>query len=518
MRAPVFAENVVATSQPLAAQAGLDALARGGNAIDAALAAAITLTVVEPTANGIGGDAFALVWDGEAMHGLNGSGRAPAAWTPDRFQGHTRMPEVGWDSVTVPGAVSAWVALSDRFGALGFDGLFEAAIRYARDGFPVSPGVALAWARAAEAFSERRDFLEAFAPAGRAPSPGERWCSPEQAETLGSIARSKGASFYEGRYADRMVEHALAQGGALTHADLAAHEATWVQPLDVEFRGRRVHELPPNGQGLTALIALGVLESLDEAPPLSLDDPLGAHLIMEAIKIGALDVSRHVADPDAMLIAPETMLEPTYLARAGESIDRAQAWPPPDIQAPDGGTVLIVAADRDGRMVTLIQSNFMGFGSGVVVPGTGIALQNRGAGFSLRAGHANEVAPSKRPFHTILPAMASRDGVPELAFGVMGGPMQPQGHVQLLTRLYDEGLTLQQAIERPRLRWTGGAGLVAERGVPTEVLDGLVAREHELPTPFDRSVAFGGAQAIRRAEAGWEGASDPRRDGQAIGR
>ncbi len=517
MRQTVYADNVVATSQPLAAEAGLSMLARGGNAVDAAIAAAITLTVVEPTGNGIGSDVFALVWDGAALHGLNASGRAPSAWSVERFAGLPEMPREGWDAVTVPGAVSSWVALHERFAALDFESLFTPALRYAREGFLVSPWVAESWARGVARFAGRADFLAAFSRGGRAPRAGERFVPLDQAATLEDIARTRGASFYEGALAEALVQHAQREGGALRLEDLAAHAPEWVTPLRVRFRGHDVVELPPNGQGLAALVALGVLEHLDE-PRVDPDDAAGAHLLVEAVKVGLADMEKHLADPAAMALDPARLLDPKYLVTMGESIDRERAWPPDAFPRTDGGTVLVVSADADGRMVALIQSSFMGFGSGVVVPGTGIALQNRGAGFSLDEGHPNVVAGGKRPAHTILPAMVMKDGAPRIAFGVMGGPMQPQGHVQVLARLLEQGLDPQQALSAPRWRVMGGRSLWLEPGFSPALLEGLRARQHEVRVQARHDVTFGGGQLIMRAPNGGYGAgSDERRDGQAVG-
>lgn len=517
MRSPVLAENVVATSQPLAAQAGLEMLASGGNAVDAAVAAGIALCVVEPSGTGVGGDAFAMVWDAEELVGLNASGRSPEAWTQERFAGRAAMPETGWDAVTVPGAVSAWVALSERFGALPFPRLFEPALRLAREGYLVSPGVARAWARAVQRLGHRRDFLESFAPGGRAPARGERWCMPELAWTLRDIANSGGERFYRGDLAERIAEHASVEGGALTEADLAAHRPLWVEPLRVPFRDVELCELPPNGQGLAALVGAGVVDRLDE-PRLSLATADGVHLAAEAMKVGVADVARHVADPGAMRVDPRDLLDAVYLSRAADSIDRDEAWPPAAFPHGDGGTVLVVAADREGRCVSYIQSNYMGFGSGVVVPGTDIHLHNRGAGFVTDPAHVNVVGPNKRPLHTILPAMTMHDGAPHLCFGVMGGPMQPQGHLQLLLRHYDDGRPLQESLDLPRFRLGGGRKLYVEPGFGDDVVASLRARGHDVEVAAERSVFFGGAQALRRLADGWEAASDGRRDGQAVGR
>lgn len=516
-RQPVYADDVVATSQPLAAEAGLAMLARGGTAVDAALAAAITLCVVEPTSNGIGSDAMALVWDGGALHALNGAGRSPAAWTRERFRRLDEMPREGWDAVTVPGAVSSWVALHERFGALPFEALFEPAVRYAREGFLVSPFTAEAWARSVERFRGRPDFLAAFAPNGRAPRVGERFSLFEQAATLEEIASTRGRAFYEGALAERMVAHARREGGALTLDDLAAHAPAWVTPLSVRYRGRDVVELPPSTQGLAALIALGIVEHLDEAR-VDPDDPAGIHLLVEAMKVGIADVEKHVADPAAMALDPSRVLDPKYLVAMGDSIDRERAWPPDAFPTKDGGTVLVVAADRAGRMVSFIQSSFMGFGSGVVVPGTGIALQNRGAGFVLDEGHPNEVAGGKRPLHTILPAMVLEGGRPLVAFGVMGGPMQPQGHVQVLARLLEQGADPQRALSAPRWRAMGGRSLWLEPGFPPDVVKALRARGHDTHVHARHDVTFGGGQVIVRLPGGgYVAGSDERRDGLAVG-
>lgn len=515
-RAPVLAGDVVATSQPLAAQAGLDLLARGGNAVDAALAAAIALTVVEPTSNGIGSDAFALVWDGAALSGLNASGRSPASWRSERFARRSEMPDQGWDSVTVPGAVSAWVALSERFGALPFEALFEPALRYARQGFLVSPWTAEAWARAAERLGQRPDFAACFLPGGRSPRAGERFSSLEMALSLERIAETKGAALYEGELAERMVAHAQREGGALTAEDLGRHQADFVAPLTTRYRDVELCELPPNGQGLAALVALGVLEHLDE--DIDPDSARGVHLMVEAMKVGLSDVARHVGDPAAMRISPEDLLSSSYLATMAESIDDERAFEPRALPPRHGGTVLVVAADKSGRACSFLQSNYMGFGSGVVVPGTGISLQNRGAGFTLEPGHPNVVAGSKRPFHTILPGMALQGGRPLLCFGVMGGPMQPQGHVQMVVRVVGRGDDPQTAIDAPRWRLLDGRRLWLEPGFSDAVIDGLRARGHDVVVAERRSVAFGGAQAIVAVDEGWCAGSDGRRDGQAVGR
>jgi len=519
-RPPVLARNVVACSQPLAAQAGLQMLARGGNAIDAALAAAITLTVVEPVMNGIGGDGFSLVWDGARLHGLNASGRSPAAWTPARFAGRTQMPPIGWDTVTVSGAVSQWVQLSVRFGALPFADLFEPAIRYATDGFAVSPVIARQWAAAAASpLAEQPGFAQAFLPGGRAPRAGERWTFAAQARTLADIAATKGESFYRGRLANLIADWAQRTGGAITADDLAAHEAEWVEPIRTDYHGYTLHEIPPNGSGVAALIALGVLERL----PVAHTAPGSAerlHLQIEAMRLAFADAHAFVGEPAAMRVGVSDLLDPDYLGARAALVDPQRAGQPGP-GAPTGGTVYLCAADAQGRMVSLIQSNYHGFGSGVVVPDTGIALHNRGLGFKLIPGHPDEVGPRKRPFHTILPAFLSRDGAPVMAFGVMGGNMQPQGHVQVAMRYVDDGLNPQACSDAPRWRIDDHGRLVVEAAMPAETVAGLRARGHDVEVRPADSLEFGSCQAIARLSAdladGYVAGSDHRRDGQAVG-
>ncbi len=507
---PVFARNVVATSQPLAAQAGLQMLARGGNAVDAAIATAITLTVVEPTNNGIGSDAFAQVWDGEKLHGLNASGRAPQGWNLARFAGRHAMPLHGWDAVTVPGAVSAWVALSERFGALPFEDLFEAAIRYARDGFAVSPYTR--W-RAGQ-YSEFPEWQRVFCPNGRAPEIGETFASADHAKTLETIAATRGEAFYRGELAEKMVADSKSSGGALEMADLANHRADWVEPLGAPYRGRTLHEIPPNGQGLAALIALGILERT-AIGEFAIDSADAVHLQIEAMKLAFADVNRHLGDANHMEIGAERFLAPEYLSLRAALIDMNQAGDPQHDIPPHGGTVYLTTADAKGMMVSLIQSNYHGFGSGIVVPGTGIALQNRGYGFNLQAGHPNCVAGGKRPRHTILPGFVTQSGAPLLSFGVMGGPMQPQGHVQMMTRLFDAHQNPQTACDAPRWRVSQGRQVSFESGFDGNVLQELAARGHQIAEA--EQWGFGGAQLICNMGDGYCAASDGRKDGQAVG-
>jgi len=515
-RQPICAANAVATSQPLATQAGIAMLIRGGSAMDAALATAITLTVVEPCSNGIGSDLFAIVWDGERLAGLNASGRAPAGWNRARFAGHEQMPQRGFDTVTIPGAVSGWVALSQRYGKLAFGDLFEPAIRYARDGYPVSPVVADKWRLAVPLMPQGLGWQDHFLIDGRAPKPGERFRSPAMANTLAAIARTDGEAFYRGALADAICAHAAACGSVHVRGDFERHTSDWVTPIAVDYRGMRVHEIPPNGQGIAALMALGMLESFDLAS-LSRDSVASMHLQIEAMKLAFADAYRYVGDPATMTIAPEALLNRDYLRERASLIDANKANHYGPGEPPRGGTVYVTAADASGMMVSLIQSNYMGFGSGVVVPGTGISLQNRGTGFTLAHGHANEVGPGKRPYHTIIPGFMTKDGAPVATFGVMGGPIQPPGHVQTVVRMTDYAMNPQATLDAPRFKVNAGRSIDLEASAPRELREGLIALGHKLEAIPDSYMDFGAGQVILKADVGYVAASDPRRDGQAAG-
>jgi gamma-glutamyltranspeptidase/glutathione hydrolase len=515
-RQPILARNVVATSQPLAVQAGMAMLIRGGNAVDAALATAIALTVVEPCSNGIGSDLFAIVWDGRELAGLNASGRAPAAVSPQRYAGTTQIPQRGWEAVTIPGAVSGWVALSQRYGKLPFADLFEPAVRYARDGYLVSPVVAAKWAQAVTVMPKDLGFAEHFLPRGRAPAVAEKFTSPDMAATLSKIAATRGEAFYRGELAQAMVAHAQAHGAAHALPDFADHACDWVTPLALRYRGIDVREIPPNGQGIAAQMALGILENFDLAA-LAPDSTASQHLQIEAMKLAFADVHRFVSDPRTMQVTPDALLDRGYLAARARLIDprRAQDFGPGD--PPRGGTVYLCAADASGMMVSLIQSNYMGFGSGVVVPGTGISLQNRGAGFSLEAGHPNEIGGGKRPFHTIIPGFLTDNGAPLAAFGVMGGPIQPPGHVQTLVRMLTYRMNPQAALDAPRWKVNGGLSVDVEASAAPELRTGLAALGHRFESVPDSYMDFGAGQFVVRIDDGYVAASDPRRDGQAAG-
>jgi gamma-glutamyltranspeptidase / glutathione hydrolase len=517
-RAPVMGRNVVSTSQPLAAQAGLRMLLKGGNAVDAAIAAAMALVVVEPSGNGLGSDAFAILWDGRELHGLNASGRSPAACTAESFAGQTAMPERGWGSVTVPGAVSAWIALWKRFGTLPLAALAGPAIAYARGGYPVTPAIATLWGRAADLLGGQPGFAECFMPGGRAPKAGEIFRCEDMARSLECIVETEGEAFYGGKLAQKMVEHAKAHGGALRMEDLAAHRVDWCGTISQRFGGSVVHEIPPNGQGIATLMGLGILDAygVGERP---LDDVATMHAAIEATKLAYADLTRHVSDAASMEVSAEALLDPAYLAARAKLVDPGQAGDPGYGAPKPGGTVYLTTADASGMMVSYIQSNYMGFGSGVVVPGTGISLQNRGFGFTLEAGHPNVVAPRKRPFHTIIPGFAmDAGGAPLMSFGVMGGPMQAQGHLQMALRVLRYGQNPQAAADAPRWRLVSGRRLAVEETMPKQIRAGLAELGHELTVePVDGVFAFGGAQLILRgAEGSYIAGSDPRKDGQAV--
>ncbi|TVR53537.1 MAG: gamma-glutamyltransferase family protein [Puniceicoccaceae bacterium] len=515
-RQPVFARNLVATSQPLATEAGVSALRAGGNAVDAALAAAITLTVVEPTGNGLGSDAFALIWRGGRLHGFNGSGRSPRSLDPERLRGRASMPELGWETVTTPGAVDTWVQLSRKFGKLPFARLFEDAVRHAAEGFPLSPKIADAWRHSRQRFREFADFQDHFWPAGFEARPGEVFRSSALAATLGEIASTKGESFYRGRLARAMASRSHTQGGSLAEIDLAEHQGEWVEPLAVDYAGCRVHELPPNGQGLAALIALGILERLP-VRGLAADSPDLLHFQIEAMRIAFTEAFAHFADPRAMVFDPGRLLDPGLLDRRAAEVDARRAGRPEPTPAKGFGTVCLAAADEEGTMVSFIQSNFHGFGSGIVIPNTGISLQNRGLGFVLTEGHPNRVGPGKRPFHTIIPAMVSRAGEPLLAFGLMGGHMQPQGHLQAVHRICVLGQNPQAAADAPRWYLQPDGSLALEPHFPEETGPALAERGHRLAGPLPEPF-FGGMQAIARLPGGvYCGATEPRKDGCAAG-
>ena len=514
-RKPLLAANAVATSQPLAAQAGLQMLAQGGSAVDAILATAITLTLVEPVSNGIGSDAYAIVWDGKRLHGLNASGRSPRAWTLDYFKDRKSMAVRGWDTVTVPGCVAAWAEMHAKWGKLPFKKLFERAIEYGREGFLVSPTIAGQWAKQVPELKDQPGFARYFLPEGSPPKAGQRFRFPAHAKALEAIAATRGKAFYRGEYAERLEAAARKQGGALTAADMAANKPDWVKPLEMAYRGYTLHEIPPNGQGIVALMALGMLEHFDlRSHPV--DGADSVHLQIEAQKLAFADARRYVGDIDHMKdVTPRMLLDHEYLKSRAKLIDLKRAQDFGHGKPPLAGTVYLTAADASGMMVSFIQSNYMGFGSGVVVDG--ISLQNRGGTFVLEPGHPNCVGPRKRPYQTIIPGFVTKAGKPVMSFGLMGGTMQPQGHAQVIVRIADYGQNPQAAMDGPRFRFVQGLDVSVEEGrFAPATLEELQRRGHRIVTIDDYN-QFGSSQMIWKLEGGYVAASDPRRDGQAVG-
>ena len=523
-RIPVFARNVVSTSHPLASQAGLRMLWKGGNAVDAAIAAAAVMTIVEPVSNGLGSDSFCILWDGQELHGLNASGRAPQSWTPDYFKGKygaaaMAPPKRGIDSVTVPGAVASWVAMSERFGKLPFGDLFEPAIEIAERGYLLSPIVQQKWLAASDELAAMPGFASAFLPRGRAPNVGELVQFKAAASGLRAIAQSRGAAFYGGEIAHAIEKFAAQNSGRLTAKDFENYRCEWVKPIAKNYRGYTLHEIPPNGQGIAALIALGILDQFDVAG-LAVDGVDSQHLQIEAMKLAFADVYQYVADPGSMQVTPEQMLGDAYLASRAKLIDMKKAQNFGAGNPLKGGTIYLSAADENGMMVSFIQSNYMGFGSGCVEPQFGVSLQNRGHAFSLDAG-VNQVAPGKRPFHTIIPAFLTKDGQPVMSFGVMGANMQPQGHLQTLVRMLDYRQSPQAACCAPRWRYNDGLEINFESAMNPAAVQGLAERGHRMEVINDSYQDFGSGQFIWRAGdpkvEGYVAASDSRRDGQAAG-
>jgi gamma-glutamyltranspeptidase / glutathione hydrolase len=522
-RTPVFARNVVATSHPLAAQAGLHMLRMGGNAVDAAVAAAAAMTICEPVSNGLGSDAFCILWDGKKLHGLNASGRAPQAWSPAYFNGKygdaPNPPKRGMDSVTVPGAVSAWVAMNKQFGKLPFTEVLQPAIDIATRGYLVPPVVQKKWAAAVPELQGMPGFDAAFMPRGRAPDVGELFTFPAAAAALKKIANSRGVAFYGGEIAQAIEKFSAAHGGAHKASDFERYKPEWVDPIGMDYRGHHLHEIGPNGQGIAALMALGILDQFDLAAQ-KVDSVISQHVQIEAMKLAFADVYRYVADPGSMQVGVEQLLDKAYLKSRARLIrmNKAQNFGPGNLAK--GGTIYLTAADESGMMVSFIQSNYMGFGSGCVEPSFGISLQNRGHAFDIAPG-INQVAPHKRPFHTIIPAFLTKNGQPLMSFGVMGANMQPQGHVQTLVRMLDYGQNPQTACDAPRWRFNSGLAINVETAMNPATVQGLTERGHHVEMINDSYQDFGAGQFIWRAgdpaREGYVVASDSRRDGQAVG-
>ena len=516
-RQSVFARRgMVAASQPLAAQAGIEMMQKGGNAIDAAIATAAALTVVEPTGCGLGGDAFALVWFKEHLHGLSANGHAPAGLSIEAVKGagHEQMPLYGWTPVTVPGCPSAWAELSERFGVLPFADLLQPAITLARDGFPLSPVVAHQWQVALDEFTPHRDgvlqaWFETFLIEGRAPRAGEVFRNPAQARTLEELAATRCESFYRGALAQRLDAHSRATGGYLRATDLEQYRAQWVEPISVNYRGVDVWEIPPSGQGLVALMALKILEGFDFDHR---DSQQTWHRQLEAMKLAYSDGLHYITDPLHMRVAVADLLSEDYSARRRGQIGE-QAQPPKPGDPHASGTVYLATADGQGNMVSFIQSNYHGFGSGVVLPDSGIALQNRGQEFSLDPEHANCLAPGKKTFHTIIPGFLTKDDKALGPFGVMGGYMQPQGHVQMVMNLVDFGLNPQAALDAPRWQWLGGKKVGIEQGASRDLANALARRGHDVLIACDVTDYGRGQIILRDSENGVLcGGTEPRAD------
>ncbi len=513
------ARGMCATSNHLAAQAGVDMLKKGGNAFDAAIAAAACLVVLEPQTNGAGSDAFAIfTQNGGKLQGMNSTGVMGRGFDLQKMRdkGYKEMPHYGFEPVTVPGAPAAWAAINEKYGRLPLTEVLAPAISYAREGQALCT---ITWSSINTMASRMREntdcgpqfdeWFRIFMPGGEAPRPGQLFRNPDLADTLEAIAKTQAKDYYQGEIADRIVAASHKFGGFLEKEDLMEHEVQWVQPLSVPYHGYEVWELPPNGQGIIALMALNILNGFEPSP---LDDPLGVHRQIEATKLAFIDGLRYIADPRYMEVSPEEMLSPEYAAARRKLIGQTAIEPAPG-NPKNPGTVYLCAADNEGNMISYIQSNYAGFGSGVVVPGTGIALQNRGKGFSLDPESPNAAAPGKRPYHTIIPGFLTKNGKPVGPFGVMGGFMQPQAHVQVMTKLIDCGLNPQVCIDAPRWLWTAGKEVHVETEFSTYLADSLAQRGHKIVFDTNRG-GFGKGQMILRTPFGTLiGGTEPRCEG-----
>ena len=521
--------GMVATSHPLATQIGIDVLKKGGTAIDAAIAANIALGLMEPTGSGIGGDLFAIVWDAEEqkLFGLNASGPAPQSISLDYFkqQKLAKIPPFGPLPVTVPGAVDGWVKLHEKFGNQSFASLFEPTIDYAKKGHPVTETIAYYLDRSKETFKQYPNFSEVWMKDGETTGKGDIFKNPQLANTLEIIAEKGRAGFYEGEVAKTIADFIQAQGGFLTYEDLANFNSEWVEPVSTNYRGYDVWELPPNGQGMVALQILNILENFD-VKKMGLFSSDYVHLFTEAKKLAFADRAKHYADPNFSKIPIEQLVSKSYAKERAALIDLAKAAQVDESGIPNGGdTIYLTAADQFGNMISLIQSNYRGMGSGMVPPGLGFMLQDRGELFSLEEGHANVIEGGKRPFHTIIPAFVTKDNKPYLSFGVMGGATQPQAHAQIIINLIDFGYNLQEAGDAPRLVHSGssqptdeimldGGSLSLETGFGTAIEEALKEKGHKLQ--YQKGI-FGGYQAIMIKDGVYFGASESRKDGQASG-
>ena len=511
--------GTAATSHPLATGAALKILEAGGNAIDAAVAAAAVLNVVEPHMTGMGGDMFAILWDAEEhrLVGIDATGKSGSKIDVQKLiaEGADGVPGDGARSVTVPGALSGWNALLEKYGTTTIAQALQPAIRFADEGFPVSPIIARAWAGSVDELRSNAGAASAFLIDGEAPEAGQWFRNPDLAGTFRRVAENGVDTLYGGELGQQIVASLDELGGFLTVEDLRSHDYRWVEPLSIDYKGYTLHELPPAGQGIAALQMLKMLEA-EDLQAMGHNSVHYLHTLIEAKKLAYADITRYVADPEHMEVQPESLLDVDYLAHRARLIDPTAAADGPDAGRPatDSETIYLTVADQYGNMISFINSLYGSFGSGVVVPGTGLVLQNRGAGFTIEDGHPNQIGPNKRPFHTIIPAFVSKDGAPWLSFGVMGGSMQPQGHVQVMLNMVEFGMDPQEAIDAARFRHVSGTTVAIENLAP-EVAAGLEALGHELCDPG--GVGFGGAQAILKLAQGWAAGSDPRKDGTAAG-
>lgn len=519
-------QGMVASSQPLASQAGLEVLKRGGNAVDAAIAMAAVLSVTEPMMTGVGGDAFMLVYSAKTgkLEGLNASGRAPRALTLEHFKSKnlSAIPTTGMEAVTVPGAFDGWVTLLERHGTLTLADLMAPAIHYAENGFPLMEKAAEDWAAEIPRLKGTPVTSGTFI-VQRPPQPGEIVVLKNLARTYRTLAAGGRDAFYRGPIAKAIVDYAQQNGGFLTMEDFAGQRSEWVEPISTTYRGHTLYEIPPNGQGLTALLALNMLEGIDLQAMRAQPD-LYYHTMIEVMKVAFADRNRYIADPAFAKTPVADLLSKDYAARRRALIDPAKAMDAPAAGEMPAGrdTTYLTVVDKDRNAVSFINSVFFAFGSGVVAGDTGIVLQNRGAGFSLDPNHPNRLEPGKRPFHTIIPAMVFKDGKLWMSFGVMGGDIQPQGHVQVLVNLIDRGLNLQEAIDAPRTRYINGRSVMMEDALGASVIDALVARGHQRAMPpagYTHRALMGGGQAIviDPGTGALFGASDSRKDGLALG-
>lgn len=516
-RNPVYSKNgMVATSQPLAAQAGAEILKKGGNAVDAAVACAACLTVVEPTSNGIGGDAFAIVWMKDKMYGLNGSGPSPEDISIDKLKslGYEEMPKFGMVPITVPGVPKSWAALISRFGNLSLEEVLEPAVRIAREGYAVTPTLGKYWSKATKAYAKQTDevfneWMNVFTKEGRPPEIGEIVSLPDHGDTLEAIGKTNAASFYSGQIADKIHETSIKHGGFIRKKDLENYDVEWVEPISINYKGYDVWEIPPNGQGIIALMGLNIMSEMDISCYGSVDT---YHKQFESMKLAFSDGLECITDSNHMKLSPQFLLSKDYAASRSKMIGE-EALDPTVREPLRSGTVYLATADNEGNMVSYIQSNYMGFGSGVVIPGTGIAMQNRGHTFKLDPKHVNALEPKKRTYHTIIPGFLTKDNKALGPFGVMGGFMQPQGHLQVIMNMIDFKMNPQDALDAPRWQWVKDKTFSVEASMDHDAIRQLSQKGHQIQVTAETG-GFGRGQIILKTEHGsYVGGTESRTDG-----